>query len=73
MTSAAIRTIIHKNVPFRIVTSDGSTIDVPHTDFISVSPDDQGWVAVHAPSSFILLDLPSITKIEIPKQQAGKP
>jgi hypothetical protein len=65
MTTEAIREIMHRAVPFHLKTADGSTYEVKHPDFISVSQGEDGVVVVHTDSGLAILDLPNITAIEV--------
>jgi hypothetical protein len=38
MTTDALREAIRTRRPFRITITDGRTLDVPHAEFVSISP-----------------------------------
>jgi hypothetical protein len=38
MTTEALREAIRTRRPFRITIADGRTLDVPHAEFVSISP-----------------------------------
>lgn len=65
MTAAAIREVMHRNQPFLLKASDGSEYRVAHPDFISVGQGDGGLVVVHTAEGIAILDLFSITAIEM--------
>jgi hypothetical protein len=65
MTTEAIREVMHQAIPFQLKTADGSTYDIKHPDFVSVSEGDDGVVVVHTESGLAILDLPNITAIEL--------
>lgn len=64
MRAAAIREVMHRNRPFVLKASDGSEYRVAHPDFISVGQDG-GLVVVHSDEGIAILDLFSITAIEL--------
>ena len=64
MTATAIREAMHRNQPFLLKASDGSEYRVTHPDFISVGQDG-GVVVVHTDEGIAILDLFSITAIEM--------
>ncbi len=65
MNVEAIREVMHRNRPFTLKAADGSEYFIRHPDFISVGDGEDELVAIHAEGKFILLDLFSITAVEL--------
>ncbi|MEO5959274.1 MAG: hypothetical protein ABIR80_09165 [Opitutaceae bacterium] len=64
MTAADIRTALHSNKPFKVRTSDGQVIKVPHQDFAALSPDGRTFI-VMTEKSWQVLDVFLISAIEM--------
>jgi len=64
MTSAAIRTALHSNRPFKVRTADGKTIDVPHQDFAALSKSGRTLVVMTPDDTWEVLDVFLISALE---------
>ena len=73
MTAAAIREVMQRSQPFLLKASDGSEYRVAHPDFISVGQGDGGLVVVHTAEGIAILDLFSITAMEIAHASDASP
>jgi hypothetical protein len=51
--------------PFTIHMADGRTFDVPHPDFLSMSPSGRTVIIYHGDEHFSILDLLLMTEIEM--------
>ena len=73
MEKAALKNIIDRNVPFTIVTASGQTYDIPHTDYILVSPGEYNTVIAYTADGdgTNMLDLRTITDLQIASENAG--
>jgi hypothetical protein len=70
MTPDEIRQALHSNRPFRVRTSDGKVVDVPHQDFAALSPDGRTFVVMQDRGKEVM-DVPLITAIELPLPPAA--
>jgi hypothetical protein len=50
--------------PFTIRTADGSAFEVPHPDFLSISPSDRTVIVHDKKGGFSILDMLLMTEIE---------
>lgn len=64
MTADAIRKALHSNQPFRLRTSDGKVVDVPHQDYAALSASGR-LLVVMAGETWEVLDVFLISAIEM--------
>ena len=66
MTAEAIRTELQAHRSFRLRTSDGKVVDVPHPDFATLSPSGRTLIVFNKDDSYEVLDVLLISAIEAP-------
>jgi hypothetical protein len=64
MTSDAIRKALHSNLPFKVRTADGKTLEVPHQDFAALSPSGRTLVVMTPDDTWEALDVFLISALE---------
>ena len=65
MTTEEIRKALHANKPFKVRTSDGKVVEVPHQDFAALSRNGKSFV-VMTDEEWEVLDVSLISAIEMP-------
>ena len=70
MAPDKIRQALHANRPFRVRTSDGKVVEVPHQDFAALSPNGRTFVVMRD-RAWEVMDVPLITAIEMPSPPAA--
>ena len=64
MTAEAIKEALHSNKPFKVRTSDGKMLNVPHQDFAALSPDGRVFIVMTG-KTWQVLDVLLISAIEM--------
>ena len=64
MTVEALKEALHSNRPFKVRTSDGKVLSVPHQDFAALSPDGRVFIVMTG-KSWEVLDVFLISAIEM--------
>jgi hypothetical protein len=64
MTAEALREAIRARRPFRITMADGRTLDVPHAEFVSISPSGRIFYIAEENDRLEALDVLLITGVQ---------
>ena len=66
MTAEEVRKLYQATpfAPFRVHMANGRSVDVPHPDFMHLSPSGRRLFVDHADDSFEIIDVPLITSLE---------
>jgi hypothetical protein len=51
--------------PFTMHTADGRNVEVPHSEFLAISPSGRTAIVYHSDESFSILDLLLITELHV--------
>ncbi len=67
MTAEQLRAMREANPfrPFTIQLADGRTLDVPHRDFVSLSPSGRIFIVYQPNDAFNVVDLYLVTDLEV--------
>jgi hypothetical protein len=73
MDALAIRQVLHQQPfqPFILHLADGRMIDVPHTDFISVSQSGRRVIVEKGDDSFEIVDVLLVNSVEVKPGKAA--